>query len=351
MTLKKTKKGTKDQPPARITNETVAEHRERILAGGRRFKYPHQYVKHRLVINAILIGVGVLLAAGALAWWQLYVVQNTSNFMYRVTRVVPVPVASVDGTQVRYSDYLMRYRSQEQRLRQTGQLGIEEGDGERQLNHLKSQTMDGLVRDVYAEKRANELGISVSEQDVQAVVDRNRNTQTGQISQQVYDAALEDLLGYSPEEYRHITRQALITQAVAYAVDTQAKATMEELASQVSGERPKLSFEKAVAHFEKKGVKLEFGASGFVPKTNTDGRLATTALTLEDGQVSAAVKSTTNEGYYYAFVQRVEANASQISYRYIKVPVTAFGKELDKLQGDKKVSHYIAIPEVAQVKR
>ena len=37
----------KNAPPppetgGRITNETVAEHRERVLAGGRKFKYPLQ---------------------------------------------------------------------------------------------------------------------------------------------------------------------------------------------------------------------------------------------------------------------------------------------------------------------
>ncbi len=37
--------------PEHITNETVSEYRERILAGGRKFKYPVQYARHRLVIK------------------------------------------------------------------------------------------------------------------------------------------------------------------------------------------------------------------------------------------------------------------------------------------------------------
>ena len=53
--LRRKKRSAEAEQPSRITNETVAEHRERILAGGRRFKYPVQYARHRLVINTIII--------------------------------------------------------------------------------------------------------------------------------------------------------------------------------------------------------------------------------------------------------------------------------------------------------
>ena len=109
--FKRREKANKTAIPTRITNETVAEHRERILAGGRRFKYPMQYARHRLVINTILVTVGALVLIAAIGWWQLYPVQNTSTFFYRVTRVLPLPVASVDGESVRYGDYLMYFNS------------------------------------------------------------------------------------------------------------------------------------------------------------------------------------------------------------------------------------------------
>ena len=94
------RKKTTDTEGHRITNETVAEHREKILAGGRRFKYPVQYAKHRLVINTIVISVVALLLVVFVVWWQLYSMQNTSTFFYRITRVIPLPVASVDGQPV-----------------------------------------------------------------------------------------------------------------------------------------------------------------------------------------------------------------------------------------------------------
>lgn len=43
-----------------VTNDTVAEHREKILAGGRKFKYPIQYSKHKVIINAIIVVIIIM---------------------------------------------------------------------------------------------------------------------------------------------------------------------------------------------------------------------------------------------------------------------------------------------------
>src|SRR3979411_3287894 len=87
---------------SRITNETVAEHRERILAGGRKFKYPHHYPKHPIVL--ITLGIVLLSAASffGFAFWQLYGAQNTGDFIYRFTQVLPAPVAKIDNRTVLY---------------------------------------------------------------------------------------------------------------------------------------------------------------------------------------------------------------------------------------------------------
>ena len=91
--------------------EKVEERRDEVLARGRKFKYPMQYAKHKLIINTIVVAVvalGLMVAAG---WAMLYKLQDTGDMIYRVTQVFPVPVAKVEGENVRYSDYLMIYRS------------------------------------------------------------------------------------------------------------------------------------------------------------------------------------------------------------------------------------------------
>ena len=321
--LLKRKKSVKEQPPSRITNETVAEHREKVLAGGRKFKYPHQYVKHKLVINAIIIGVVTVLVAVLFGYWQLYKVQTTSDFFYRVTRVIPVPVASVEGENVRYSDYLMRYRSQELWLQKSGQIGLSKEGDKQQLDSFKRRVLDGLEADMYAKKLAAEQNITVTADELQIVIDKSRNTTTGQISQEVYDASTQDTLGYSPEEYRRIIRQSLLRQKVAYAVDEEAKQNKEQV--DVYLDNPKNAekgFEVAVKEFKQKGVELDYGASGSVSKNNRDGGLSQVAVSLKKGEVSTPFESTTGDGYY--FVQKISQTDTKVSYQYIRIPLSVF---------------------------
>ena len=67
-----------------------------------------------------------MLASGncfdSVGWWQLYKNQSTSDFMYHVTEVLPLPVAKVDGEFVLYRDYLMKYRSSVYYLEQKEQV-------------------------------------------------------------------------------------------------------------------------------------------------------------------------------------------------------------------------------------
>ena len=59
--LKFKKKENKTKKIVRITNDNIDKQREEVIAQGKKFKYPFQYSKHRLVINTILISVAAVL--------------------------------------------------------------------------------------------------------------------------------------------------------------------------------------------------------------------------------------------------------------------------------------------------
>lgn len=326
-----------DQSSMRITNETVAEHRERILAGGRKFKYPVQYARHKLVINAIFIGLGAIVILVIVGWWQLYSVQNTSTFFYRTTRVLPLSVATVDGESVRYSDYLMRLRSQEHWLAAKGQIEQGKKDNERQINYIKRSVINGAEADAYAAKLARAKNISVTDAEVDTVVKRSLQTANGTISQELYDASTLETLGYDREEYRLLIRQSLLRHKVSYAIDAEASATVTVVAQRIAD--PAADFD-TIATQTGRGVQA--GSSGLVRKTNQDGGLTQAAAKLTVGQTSEAIKSTTGDGYY--FVKLLESNANELSYRYIKVPLTVFTTQFTKLREQNKIKEYISIP-------
>ena len=320
----------------------MAEHRERILAGGRRFKYPIQYARHRLVINTIIISIVALLLVIGIGWQQLFLAQNTGNFFYRVARVLPIPVASVDGEQVRYSDYLMNYRSSVHYLQQKEQVDLSTEDGKRQADYYKSQSMELAVADAYAAKIAREKGITVTDQQVDDFISDQRQSRETEMSEETHNAVVLDYYGWSPEEYRDVMKSKLLRQEVAYAIDEEASEKRDEVARQLA-ESSDLQKVASAVDSEANGVVV--ASSGWVPKNNQDGGLSAAATQLEKGEVSEAIRSKTGDGYY--FVKLVDINETQVNYEYIRVPLTKFAEQLKAVYDQGKVNEYISIPDVA----
>ncbi len=331
------------QPSSRITNETVAEHRERILAGGRRFKYPVQYARHRLVFNTILISVIALILISSFIGWQLYPQQNSSTFFYRITRVLPLPVASVDGENVSYSSYLMGYRSQAHYLETKEGINLQAPDSKGQVDYIKRKALNDAIADSYAAKIAKEKDIKVTDKQVDDAIAYQRKSRDGVASQETYDAIVRDHFDWTPNEAREVTARKLLRQEVAYSIDSRATSQRDKVIESLKTET---DFDKIVAAVGGSGAaKVTSGVTPLVPRTNQDGGLAAKAATLEKGKTSDAFKSSSGDGYY--IVRLLDSNNDgRISYAYIKIPLTMFTEQLEKVRSGDKVVEYITVAEV-----
>lgn len=345
----KLKRSKPSEKPSRITNETVAEHRERILAGGRRFKYPVQYTKHRLVWTAISIGTVVLVTFLVVSWWQLYKAQATDNFYYRITRVLPLPVAQVDGSYVKYGDYLLNYKMSENYLNtaeKASQAQYAGGAGSKSVyDYYKAQAMQDAVIDTYAQKLAKANGITVTDAQINGAIKALIQTSSGQaeISQEVIDRSVEQLYGLSPSENRYYLRESLLRQAVAYKVDNTARRTADDIKSLLDKD-PAKSFDEIVLGYHNSPTGVQTLISGWVKKDNKDGGLAAAAAKLQKGQVTGPIKPLSGDGYY--FVRLLETNnQEEINYQLIKVPLKEFKQQIESLKQSGKVTYYIAVPD------
>jgi len=327
----------------RITNETVAEHREKILAGGRKFKYPVQYAQHRLVINTIIISLVALILLVGITWWQLYPAQNTGAFFYRLTQLVPLPVASVDEQPVPYRDYLMQYRSSihwlEGKTRSGRLFNINSEDGKREANHFKRRSLDRSIENAYTQKIADQKKIAVTEAEIDDFIARalKASSSKHKPSEEAYKAVLSDSLGVSPEEYRLIVKQALLKQKVSFVVDEAAKLKIKEAQKSLAAREP---FETVVATYSDDDfAKTTKGDVGFVPRTNQDQGLVQAAINLKKGQISGPIKGL--DGYY--IVKLTEIKGDQVRYARLRIKLTEFDKQLVDLKKQGKVEEYIEV--------
>ena len=321
----------------KITNTTLEEQRREILNKGKKFKYPVQYSKNRLVVNALVIAGVILITGAILLWYQLYRVQNASEFIYRFTAILPFPVAKVDGEKALYSDYLMEYRANMQ-IANAKKDEIEGANNTNALSTLnKSKAMKNAIANAYAQKIARELGISVSDKEISEVFDAQRKTQNTELTESALYKIAADNYGLLPNEYRRMFIELpLLRRKVTTQIDKNADKLKNEVSKYLSENSN--NFSKAVEYF---GDKIEYSKPGKVRKTNIDGGRAKAAANLNIGESSKPFISNSGDGYY--IVKLIEKTDNEVSYESIKIKFTEFNKQLEQLEKDGKIQKYIKV--------
>ena len=331
------KSNAQETQVAKITNTTLEEQRKEILNKGKKFKYPVQYSKNRLVGNALIIALVILITGSGLLWYQLYKVQNTGEFIYRFTTVIPFPVANVDGENALYRDYLMEYRANMQ-IANAKKDEIESANNVKALSVLnKNKAMKNAIANAYAQKKAREMGISVSDKEIDEAFDAQRKTQNTELTESALYKIAADNYGLSPSEYRRMFIELpLLRRKVTAEIDKNAATTRDEVVKYLNDNSN--DFSKAAEHF---GDKIEYNKPGKVRKTNIDGGRSKVASQLNVGEVSKPFISNAGDGYY--IVKLIEKSDNEISYESIKIKFTEFNSQLEKLEKEGKVKKYIKV--------
>jgi hypothetical protein len=325
----------------RITNETVAEHRERILAGGRKFKYPLQTPKHRIVVITIMLVVFTVAAFFGGFTWTLYVAQNTSQFTQRLTQVLPYPVAVVDGQQVRFSDYLLELRSSMHYLSTKESINFSSEDGKRQLEYQKRLALNKAVNSAYAVKLANQQKVTVSSQEVDAFVKKEiDNSQLG-VSEQVFKQVIQDYYGWSFDEYKSSVSHQLLRKKVMAKIDADGRTRANAALAEVTTGGKNFS-EVAKAVSDDPTAKTSGGDVGFVPRSTDDPNgLVSAASAMQPGQVSQVIEG--NDGFY--IVKLFEVKYNTIRFSKIFFSYKTFNQQLAALKKNGKIQEYIKVAE------
>lgn len=326
--LKRKDKKQAKKLPARITNDTVAQHREKVLAAGRKHKYPIQYTRRRLVWITMFVSLAILVIFISLGWAQLYVWKDTGDIAYRITKILPLPVATIDGENAEYSDYLLYHRSSLAVLQSQGQ-----SDQKDKVKFYQNQSIDKALEIAYAKKLARENNITIDDQKVQDLI--NKQQQSSKLSQSAYESVVKDNLHWSMDELKTAMKYTLLKQEVSFRIDKTADGLIAEVKKKL---RSGKTLKDIAAEMSDK-VQPVFDLS--VSVDNSDGGLTKTAVSLEKGKVSDPIKTLSGDGYYFVVLNNIDGN--MVSYSYIKVPLTVFTKQFTSLKNNHKVTYYIAI--------
>jgi hypothetical protein len=203
----------------RITNETVAEHREEVLGSARKFIYPLQHSLKKIVSISAIIFVVLLISFIVYCILALYRFGSSSTFIYRVSQVVPFPVAKAGSDFVAYENYLFELRHYTHYYQTQQKLDFDTKSGRQQLDAFRKTALQAVIDDAYVKQLAKRHKISVSnnELDNQISLLREQNRLGG--SNQIFEDVLREFWGWSLHDFKRKLRQQILVQKVVSALD------------------------------------------------------------------------------------------------------------------------------------
>lgn len=328
-------KKTKENEVKKSEQERLAEKREQILARGKKFKYPLQFSKHRTMIVTIFLATFALVMLAGVLWIGLYKASNTGDMMFRVTKLLPLPAAEIDGEKVRYSDYLLIYRSSLAPIEQhTGKIGAGE-NAEAIKAYYKRSALQAVEDLTYALKLARETGIEIGADKIEKAINEQRSAGGATRSEASFLKVLKDNFGLTKSEYERLVYLNLVKAAVAEKIDNQARETAEKITEEL-GKDPQI-FNKLGEKYGEKIVYEETG--GLVDNVNVDGGRAAKASSMEVQKISEKFVSSNGDGYY--FVKTLEKTEKKVSYASVRVPFREFERRVNTLRQSGAVKEYI----------
>ena len=348
-------KSKKAPTSLRITNDNISEHREDILAKGRKLKYPMQYSKKRLIVISIVVVVTAVTTFGLWLNNALYKQQQTGDFFFSVTKILPLNVASVDGQPVRYQDYLRRLRADVHYYLNHEHRSFNSDEGEVELNYHKRKDLDVAEKAAYVEYLAEQNDISVSMDEVDAEIaamrEANGETEEGLIS------TLESYYGWSMSDYRLTTHDQMLEQAVSYAIDNEAKETADEVLERLqagadfsvvagNGTSGDTTQQTGSVSSAQTLPNVQNGGTITAKTTDQDPTGVVQAVSkLSVGELTEVGKMRSNNTNYY-YIARLDAkDGEDIQYSLILIKLTKLDDDFAKLRADGKIEEYISVPE------
>lgn len=329
-----------DEGVPRITSDTVATHRDEVLASARKYIYPLQHSKHRIVLISTALFITFLVSFFTYTVLALYKFQNTSKFVYRVTQVVPFPVARSGSTFVAYENYLFELRHYMHYYTTQQKLDFKSESGQQQLADYKKKALDKVVNDALVKQLAKKHGVSVSGEEVDAAITvlRNQNRLGG--SDKVFEDVLREFWDWSTNDFKRSLKQTLLSQKVVSALDSgahdRAKAALDQLKSGADF----TALAKQVS--EDQETKEGGGDFGFlIGKTSTEVpyQLVEALFRLKAGEHSEII----DVGYGLEIVKVLEVNGEKVRAAHIRFNFQDLNIYLNELKDQQKVRLYLKI--------
>ncbi len=322
----------------RITNETVAEHREEVLKKARKHIIPLAHSKHQVVLLTTGLFIAAVIGFFSYVTLALYKFQQSSTFLYRVTQVIPFPVAKTGDSFVAYENYLFELRHYTHYYESQQKLDFDNDQGKQQLAEFQKQARQKVVDDALVRQLAKEHGVSVSDKEVKEQIDLVRSQNRLGENDKVFEDVLKDYWGWNVGDFKRSLTQQLLARKLVTKLDTaageRANAALAELNTGADFAAVAKKYSEDAASKDNGG---DYGVQ--ISRTNRDltAQTVDALFKLQPGQISGII----NTGYTLEIVKNLENTNDRVRGAHITINLKDINTYLDPLKESQKTSVYI----------
>jgi hypothetical protein len=324
----------------KITNETVAEHREAVLSSARKYIYPLQHSRGAIIKVSITLFIALIMAFFVYCGLALYKLQSTSTFVYEVTRVIPFPAAKAGSHFVSYESYLFELRHLKHYYETQQKENFDDPQWKEHLTRLKQDSMNKVVNDAYVKELASKNNISVSNREVEDQIALVKSQNRLGTSDQMLHDVLDQFWGWSIDDFKRELKTQLLSQKVASELDTATHARAANAYAEIQGGA---DFAAVVVKYSDDAASKDKGGAygGPIGKTDRDvpPHVVNELYKLSPGQVSGVVDT----GYTLEILKNLGINGEKINAAHISFKLQPITTYTGPLKAQTKIHRFIHV--------
>jgi len=328
----------------KITNETIAEHREQVLKGARKYIYPLQHSKHRIIVVTVSVMVAAIIALLVYCSLALYKFYQYNTFIYRVTQVVPFPIAKAGNKYVSYENYLFELRHYVHYYESQQQRNFAGADRQ-QLVTFRKQALQNVIDDAYIKQLAAKHHVGVSNKEVNSRLDEVRAQNRLGGNNKVFEDVLRSYWGWSINDFKRSLKTQILAEKVAAALDNSARGKAAAVVAQAKAGADFAALAKQYS--DDPTAKTNGGDYGFaISKTNPNvpPEVVDVLFSLQNGQVSDEILASpvlASQGPSLQVVKITGISGNTVTAQHIVINLKDITGDINALKKQQSPHSYI----------
>ncbi len=327
-----------------ITTENIGEHREAVLKGARKYIYPLAHSKRTIVAVTLSVIIAAVIGLFTYCSLALYKFYQYNTFLYRVTQVVPFPIARAGGHFVDYENYLFDLRRYVHYYESQQQANFAGADHQ-QLLIFRKQALQTVISDAYVKQLAAKNHISVSDKEVNDRLNEVRDQNRLGGNNKVFADVLHDYWGWTINDFKRSLKQEILNEKVAAKLDATDSQRAQSILNQLKGGADFAALAKQVS--DDPSAKDNGGDYGFpIAKTNPNvpPEVVNALFSMKVGQVSGVILASpvlASQGATLQIVKLTGASGATVTAQHITINLQDVSVYVSQLQKQKPSHDYV----------